>query len=124
MKRSPLRRSTKPLARTARLARVSARKPWPKAGADPVYAAVDARSGGKCERCGVKATEHHHTRKPRRSHHRPELIAHLCHWCHARCSWPYREGRLTVEPMLDAPGRFVFDVIHAESKFAVRRTEE
>ena len=51
--------------------------------------AVHLRSFGRCERCNVKhATQIHH-RLPRQMGgtpeawiHEPDLLAHLCQWCH------------------------------------------
>lgn len=88
-----------------------------------VYDAVDARSGGRCEACWiVQATEHHHTRKPRRSFHAPEWIIHVCRFCHRRVDESYDQGRLVITPR--GNGRFRCELIYAADKFAVRASGE
>lgn len=89
-----------------------------------VYVLVDQRSEGRCEafgydydmaagvvvaRCPKRATDHHHCVKPRRSHHDPDQIVHLCRAHHDRCDWPYQRGRLVVTPL--GGGRFTFAIL-------------
>lgn len=110
-----------------------------------VYAQVDARSEGRCEfvtivaaesfvdpygkplppdhrllhrRCTRRATDHHHCVKPRRVHHDPALIVHLCRAHHDRCEWPYQRGRLVVTPL--GEGRFRFEVRYVSPKAVAR----
>lgn len=99
-----------------------------------VYKVVDQRSEGRCEfhlsmegltvrrgeappRCRKQATDHHHLYKPRRSHHDPALIVHLCRDHHERCEWPFKRGRLCISL---TGGRFSFSIRYASDKFAVR----
>jgi hypothetical protein len=93
-----------------------------------VYKVVDARSEGRCEfsqipewgpvlRCTRPARDHHHLFKPRRSHHDPEKIVHLCRFHHDRVSWPFKRGRLVVMP--EGKGRFSFSILFAADKFAL-----
>ena len=101
-----------------------------------VYAEVDRRSEGRCEwedhehpslspgpafavRCGWRATDHHHTQKPRRSRHTAALIIHLCRHHHARCDWPYARGRASIVAMMD--GRFSCMILTSADKFAWQR---
>ena len=91
-----------------------------------VYRLVDQRSEGRCEfvsefldRCPRRASDHHHLVKPRRSHHLPGLIVHLCREHHDRCAWPYKRGRLVVQEQWR--GRFYFFIMYAADKFGVRR---
>lgn len=95
------------------------------------YRVVDARSEGRCEcslmphvegwalrfRCHRRASDHHHLYKPRRSHHDPALIVHLCRHHHDRCEWPYKRGRLVVSLV---GGRFSFAIRFAADKFSAR----
>lgn len=99
-----------------------------------VYDAVDARSGGRCEvilalgfsregaRCEAQATEHHHLFKPRRSHHTPGEIVHICNLHHRRVDWPYKFGKLVYvgKVVIGDTERFHFDIRYAASKFAAR----
>jgi hypothetical protein len=87
-----------------RLPKKSAKVTEGEAAYRRVYDDVDKRSDGFCEvelehlgrlrRCPARATDHHHLVKPRRSHHTPEQIAHVCRPHHDRCTWPYDRGRL------------------------------
>ena len=95
-----------------------------------VYRLVDLRSGGQCEfltegrpdlpsvRCTRSARQHHHTVKPRRHHHDADHVVHLCIPHHERCEWPYKRGRLVVEP--EGFGRFRFRLLFGPDKFAAR----
>lgn len=95
-----------------------------------VYGVVDARSEGRCEcdflpsphdgwtRCRHRAADHHHLYKPRRSHHDPALIVHLCRHHHDRCAWPFKRGRLVIRLL---GGRHTFAIQFAADKFAARR---
>lgn len=97
-----------------------------------VYRVVDQRSEGQCEhtaeptpplflptlRCPRQARQHHHVTKPRRSHHDPDHVVHLCIPHHERCEWPYHRGRLVVEPR--GRGAFVFRILFASDKWAAR----
>lgn len=128
MKRSPMRR----YAPVAKLSAKAVREHWKVLA---VYAEVDRRSEGRCEwtdnthpmlsqdspvavRCGWRATDHHHTQKPRRSHHTAALVIHLCRSHHERCDWPYARGRASIVPLGD--GRFVCGILNAPTKFAAR----
>lgn len=119
------------MKRRKRLNPVSRKLRAGKAKHDAVYAAVDARSGGRCEyrwigndlyhnfltelRCLRPAAEHHHTRKPRRSYHAPEWVVGLCRAHHDRCEGKYALGRLVVTPCGD--GTFTFSLVYARSKW-------
>lgn len=97
-----------------------------------VYAAVDLRSDGRCEvvivptplnwpvdsRCPRRATDHHHLVKPRRQNHAADKIVHVCRGCHDRMDWPYARGRFCF--LAAKGGRFIFRVLFASSKFALR----
>jgi hypothetical protein len=93
-----------------------------------VYKLVDTRSDGRCEynllpewrplvRCRRRASDHHHLYKPRRAHHDPALIVHLCRHHHDRCVWPYKRGRLVIALV---GGRHTFAIQFAADKFALR----
>jgi hypothetical protein len=93
-----------------------------------VYTVVDARSEGRCEynllpewrplvRCRRRASDHHHLYTPRRSHHDPALIVHLCRHHHDRASWPFKRGRLIVALR---NGTHTFTLVFADDKFAAR----
>lgn len=99
-----------------------------------VYRIVDQRSGGRCEfwqpvenendvpvQCPRRATDHHHIEKPRRSHHTPDLIVHLCRVHHDRCEWPYKRGRLIVTILGWPDEYFSFAIRFASDKLAARR---
>lgn len=119
-----------PIARSGRSpARVSAKRRQSKLGTkhDPVYQAVDRRSGGRCEvslgllgRCARRAEEHHHTKKPRasRQNHIPARIIHVCQGHHRMAERPYCQGRLLIAPSGD--GTFYCSVVIAPDKFAAR----
>jgi len=107
------------------LKRQRGRAAWAK-----VYREVDRRSGGQCEvilhgpfsaRCPRRATEHHHTVKPRASHNTPELVIHLCQRCHQRSDWPFTNGRLVITPLRF--GGFHSEVIWAIDKRVALRLE-
>lgn len=118
MKRARLRRRT-PLRRGKPLAPVSAKR---RAGAGAwakIYAEVDRRSGGRCEICDRKATDHHHCLKPRKTYHTASLVIHLCRPHHERVEAPYWTGRLVIAPL--GAGRFRYEIVTAPDKFAVRR---
>ena len=91
-----------------------------------VYRLVDQRSEGRCEvelalRCGKRATDHHHLVKPRRSHHQPELIVHMCRAHHERCAWPFKRGRLVW--LFPEGGQMrEFAIRYASDKFAARQS--
>ena len=129
-----MKRATKPMKRS-RLKPVSKKVQRNRPAFDAVYAEVDARSGGICEvtlpigvagwvlalgRCATKATEHHHTRKPRRSWHAKEWIIHICADHHQRVDAPYSLGRLETNGIGD--GTFRCEVVYAASKFAHRKS--
>ena len=108
MKRSSLARRT-PLKRTGRLRALSPKRRAALPDWKAIYAEVDARSGGWCElggssgqpppwTCMRRATEHHHCRKPRASHHTAALVLHLCREHHRMADAPYRSGRLVTRP--------------------------
>ena len=101
VKRSALRRRT-PLKRTGHLRSLSPKRRAALPDWNAVYAEVDVRSGGWCELgrgiCTRRATEHHHCRKPRASHHTAALVLHLCRIHHAMAEAPYRSGRLVTRP--------------------------
>lgn len=128
--------------RTIRLKPVSTKVRREKKAHDAVYDAVDARSGMRCEivnvprhvvvtyndtadvwyRCGQPAVEHHHLFKPRRSHHTPDAIVHICRACHRLVDAPYRDGRLVYKGSIvtGAARTFHFAIVRAASKFAAR----
>ena len=93
-----------------------------------VYRQVDARSGGRCEcnewegypnqRCRKSGRHHHHTVKPRRSHHTADLIIHLCEGHHDRVEWPYKRGRLRIVAL--GGGLFECAIRFASDKFQAR----
>jgi hypothetical protein len=99
-----------------------------------VYAEVDARSGFRCEvstiitastmpgdgwgRCRMRATEHHHLFKPRRSHHTAEVVIHACRACHDRMEWPFKRGRLCFLSRMGTA--FLFAIRTASDKWAAR----
>ena len=105
-----------------------------------VYRLVDQRSEGRCEvqifpdleglcqppglailfRCRRRASDHHHLYKPRRSHHDPALIVHLCRHHHDRCAWPFKRGRLVISRQA---GTFQFAIRFASEKFTAREEE-
>jgi len=99
------------LKRHVRLKAVSAKVKAAKPAYDAVYRAVDARSGGRCEvtlpfravgydrayRCLDRATEHHHTRRPRRLAHRPSLVMAICRRHHNDVRATFANGRLWTE---------------------------
>ena len=100
MKRSAFRRRT-PLKRSGRLRPLSPKRRAALPDWKAVYAEVDARSRGLCELaaiCQRRATEHHHCRKPRASHHASALVLHLCARCHRLADAPYAAGRLITRP--------------------------
>ncbi len=136
MRRSPMKRTAMKRQRT----RLRPRSRKVQAGAEAfkaVYKEVDARSGGRCEyrariageleatagrpfdflRCRKAAAEHHHTRKPRRSHHTKEQIIHLCREHHARCEAAFKDGRLEIRPVT---GGFECRIVWAPDKWAAR----
>ena len=92
---------------------------------DPVYARVDRRSDGFCEvtlgglRCQRRATDHHHTVKPRRSHHTEDLVMAICRSHHDRVDWPYHRGKLRVRAL--GQGRFACAIVTAPDKFTHKR---
>ena len=100
-----------------------------------VYRLVDQRSEGRCEfwqpaefgpptRCPRRAADHHHLFKPRRSHHTPNMIVHLCRAHHDRCDWPYQRGRLIVWAGFGPhAGTFAFTIRFASDKFAAREEQ-
>ena len=122
--------------RRSRLRPISKKVQRNRKAFDAVYAAVDKRSGGRCELrialmvdaegrtlgqvCSQRATDHHHLLKPRRSHHVPELIVALCRTHHAEVDAPYAKGRLVISPSGD--GRFLFRRVYAPDKFAHRKS--
>ena len=85
-----------------------------------VYAEVDLRSRGRCEVpwCRRRATDHHHTVKPRASHHTAILIVHLCRIHHEQAERPYLTGRLCIAAL--GAGRFRFVLVWAGDKWAAR----
>lgn len=93
-------------------------------GDDPVYAEVDLRSGLRCEvqlegvRCRLRQQDHHHTRKPRQSHHEAWLIIGICRIHHERCDWPYQRGKLVIQAV--GAGVFECRILTAASKFTLR----
>lgn len=93
-----------------------------------VYAQVDRRSDGRCEvvvggsRCTRRATEHHHLVRPRRQHHQPDLILHVCRAMHERMSYPYKRGRL-VWMFPEGGGRHEFLLCYAANKWAARQPQ-
>lgn len=97
----------------------------PDAAFQKVYAQVDQRSEGRCEvvldgeQCKKAAVEHHHTIKPRASHHAPELVIHICRGHHDRCEWPYKRGRLVI---VAHGGAFFCGIVTAPDKFTYRQT--
>lgn len=92
-----------------------------------VYRQVDERSGGFCEvvvdaeRCKKRAADHHHLNKPRRAHHTPAGIVHMCRAHHDRCEWPYKRGRLVYVGASFLGVHFV--VKYANDKWQIRRQE-
>lgn len=102
-----------------------------------VYAEVDQRSEGRCEfwiplesmglqsspvirlRCRKGAVDHHHVLKPRRSHHHPSAIVHLCREHHERADFPFKRGRLVIGAG-SGVGEFTFSIQYASDKFAAR----
>lgn len=90
-----------------------------------VYAVVDARADGRCEitldgeRCRKAGVDHHHTVKPRRSHHTADEVIRICRGHHDKCEYPYARGRLVVRPLGD--GRFECAVVSSADKFTYRR---
>ena len=94
-------------------------------GNDPVYIVVGLRSEGRCEvtidgaRCPKRQQDHHHTVKPRESHHAPEYVMAICRAHHARVDWPYKRGRLLTVPNGD--GTFRCAIVTAPDKFTYRR---
>ncbi len=129
MKRTPMRR-------TGRLRPQSKKAQQGAEAFKGIYREVDQRSGGRCEyrarierelsgiagrpfdflRCRKAATDHHHLFRPRRSNHRKGVIVHLCRGHHDRCGWPFKDGRLMIDPVDDG---FRFRIVWAESKFAL-----
>lgn len=98
----------------------------PAPGVDPVYAAVDARSEGRCEvdlgaRCPKPAQDHHHTRKPRRRFHDPDHVIAICRTHHDRCDFPYARGRLVIRGL--GAGVFECAIVTAPDKFTYRHQE-
>lgn len=88
-----------------------------------VYRIVDERTTyaplGRCEcRCGQRATDHHHTKKPRRKYHHPDFVVRLARSCHDRAEGRYDRGRLIVTPLGDQ--RFTFELVTAADKWAAR----
>jgi hypothetical protein len=90
---------------------------------------VNQRSEGRCEfripceglvavdnmpRCPKRATDHHHLLKPRRSHHTPDQIVHLCRDHHDRCEWPFKRGRLVITQR--GGGRFAFAIRYEKER--------
>jgi hypothetical protein len=122
LRRSALRRSQTPLTR-GRLRRVSKKVRAGEAAFQAVYRQVDARSGGRCEvrefniRCLRPARDHHHLYKPRRSHHSPELIVHLCRPHHNACERSYSRGRLVIALV---GGQHMYQIVTAADKWAAR----
>jgi len=116
------------VGRRSRLRSVSAKVQRQRPEFDAVYALVNFRSGGRCEaifplsrpgdvmRCVARATDHHHTRRPRRSFHTPAFVIHLCRRHHDMCSASYRVGRLRITPM--GEGHFMCEVVTKEHKWA------
>ncbi len=113
----------------APMRRRSAKVEQSEADWQAVYQLVDARSAGRCEftaeswvpapvRCPRPARQHHHVMKPRRAHHDPDHVVHLCLPHHERCEWPYQRGRLVVDP--EGAGAFRFRVLYAPDKFSLR----
>ena len=91
---------------------------------DPVYAAVDQRSEGRCEvdlgaRCQKPMQDHHHTRKPRRQHHTVDEVIAICRTHHNRVDWPYARGRLVIHGL--GGGVFEYAIVTAPDKFTYRR---
>ena len=100
------------LRRRVRLARVSAKVKAGEPEYDAVYRRVDERSRGLCEvrlpfqtighsvtgHCLARATEHHHVRKPRRTHHHERWVMHICRRHHDECSATFANGRLYTDP--------------------------
>lgn len=129
MKRTAFKRaSATPMKkRTRGLRPVSKKVQRGRAAFDAEYRTVDARSGGRCEvrvqlsylgvpyatcppdfprtLCGERATDHHHTVKPRRSNHCAERVIHLCRRHHEQCESPFRSGRLVILPNGDGTFR-------------------
>jgi hypothetical protein len=89
-----------PLRRRSRLRPLSPKRRAGLPDWNAVYAEVDARSDGRCELaiCSRRASEHHHCRKPRASHHTAALVLHLCRDHHRMAEAPYRAGRLVTRP--------------------------
>jgi hypothetical protein len=91
---------------------------------DPVYDAVDARAGRLCEvvldggRCPRLWQEHHHTVKPRASHHTPRYVMAICRWHHDAVDRPFKRGRLLTVPNGD--GSFRCAIVTAPDKFTYR----
>lgn len=119
MKRSPLRRTTS-------LRRTRFRTKPRQLGPDPVYLAVDQRSGLRCEvvlmglRCDAAQNDHHHTLKPRKRFHSPVYVMGICRPHHDRASSSYTRGRLITLPL--GEGRFQCVVITAVNKWVAHAT--
>lgn len=93
---------------------------------DPeVYRIVDRRSEGFCEvaldgvRCRKVGVDHHHTVKPRSTHHSPELVMKICREHHNRVDWPYKRGRLVTRANRD--GTFACAIVTSPDKFTYQR---
>lgn len=115
----------------APLARVSSRRTAERPEHAAVYRQVALRSGGRCEvnllpttadsfRCRTRATDPHHTVKPRASNTTPDKVVHLCRLHHDRVEWPYKRGRLVITPL--GAERFTFELRFASDKWSARGT--
>ena len=86
-----------PLRRTGRLKAMSKRRRASQkfTKSDPVYQAVDRRSGGRCEvvlvvndgftwraRCPERQRDHHHCLKPRETFNDVRYVIGVCRACH------------------------------------------
>jgi 5-methylcytosine-specific restriction endonuclease McrA len=95
--------------------------------APAVYAAfkltLALRAGGRCEHCrssrGPFDVEHAVPRS-RGGGDTIENCWFACRRCNERKHWAYDRGRLLVEPIVGAPGRFVFTLVWAKDKWAAR----
>lgn len=107
-----------PLARRSSLRRASKKRQAGRATFAAVYAEVDRRSRGRCEVpwCRRSAVDHHHTVKPRASHHRAELVIALCRAHHEQAERAYAAGRLVIAAL--GAGRFRVDLVTAPDKWA------
>ncbi len=84
---------------------------------------VLARARWRCQACWSPGRlEVHHVLKRSQggSDFDLDLLVALCRACHAQTDAPYAKERLVVTPL--GRGQFVFEVVHQESKWEVKRS--